>query len=127
MSPYSIPSAAQHTQAALRAVACEAHFGIGDLKAFFPADFGLQLLHRCAVELNNASAAKANQVMMSGLRLGLIAAAGAIKLMLLHQSQLLEQFQGAIDCGQAQKGLLTATLLVELISVEMAIGLTEKL
>lgn len=69
---------------AFRAVACKAHFGIHNLESIPNAQLVLQFISRLALELEDASAAQADKVVMS-LNLWFIVAGGVAKLVFLHQ------------------------------------------
>jgi hypothetical protein len=58
----------------------------------------LDALCQWAAELYYAPAAETYEVMVTGLGRILIVAAVAVKLMLLHQTHLLEQPEIAVDC-----------------------------
>jgi len=64
-------------------------------------------------------------VVVLGAGCAFVIAPRAIELMLLHQSQFLENLQVAVHRGQADAGRFLSSLPVDLVSVNMSVRLLD--
>ena len=92
----------------------------GNLETLLSGYVLLHLLAQAAGELKHLAAIKAQQVMMVSGLLGLVVVMRLAEVQLLHQPQLLERLQVAVNGGQAETGLALAGNTVDRIGIQMA-------
>lgn len=85
---------------------CQADFSLQNLKIIADADFFLHPGDKRVFDFYDLAAAHTDQVMMLRGGLGFVVMVLFFKVMLLHQSQFLEELQSTIYGGEAEARLL---------------------
>jgi len=114
--------------AAVLAVAIEFYFVVNDLEAAFPADHALKRLHEVILELDDLSAADANQVMVvMDLFFGeLVPAPAVAEIHLLKDPKLGKEVQGAIHRRKADLGVALADDIIDVIGAQVLFSVIQE-